>query len=1003
MKNQTVVTAQVIGEYCVSPLVFEDNAGAEQILAKLADVPSIVKARVYDHNLELFASFISSEEPGTTSPIVLEHASEFVDNYLHVYQPILYKNEHYGTIYIQASTQLLRAKIKDNLRYMVFLMAGLTAVSILLAIYLQRIISKPILNLAGVARKITEEENYSIRVKKKGHDEIGLLYDGFNNMLDQIQKREIERDKAEDALRESEKKFRTLTSNIPGAVYRYGNDPDWTVDFISDFIEEISGYEASDFIQSKARTYASIIHPDDKKMVQKTIHDAISKRVPYIIEYRIIRSNDNIRWVYEKGQGIFSDDGMLLWLDGAIFDINERKQAELELAEYKEHLEELVETRTIELTNTNKQLQQEIVERKQAEEALRESEERYRMLFESSPEGILVADIETKEFKYANPAICRMFGYTEDEFKRMSVPDIHPKDALDHVISEFEAQARGEKILAPSIPCLVKDGKIIYTNISTTQALIDGRECNVGFFTDITEIKEMDEALRESEERFRDVALSISDWVWEIDNKGHYTYCSERVVDVLGYTAEEILGKTPFELMPSDEAIRIKKILKKIVKNQEPIVDLESWNINRQGQEVCLQTNGVPMFDKDGNFYGYRGVDKDITEHKRAEETLRKSEGKYRSLIANIPDVTWTTDSEGKTVFISPNIERVYGYTQKEIYKAGDRLWLKRIHPDDVKQVKASYELLFKRKERFDVEYRIQRKDGQWIWLHDRAIGTYKKDDVMYADGVFSDITERVRAQEELKDIQTQLVQSEKMASLGMLVAGVAHEINTPVGAVSSMYDTLVRAVEELKLDLDIICARDPSEQKKVKKLFKIIEDANKVIASGTERVTNIVRRLKSFARLDEVEIRKVDIHEGIEDTLTIVYHELKHKAVVMRNFGNIPPISCNPSQLNQVFLNLLINAVQAIKNKGVITITTFQKDGQVHVQFKDTGVGIPKEAMKKIFDPGYTTKGVGVGTGLGLSICYQIIKDHHGEILVESEVGQGSKFTVVLPIKPSA
>jgi two-component system NtrC family sensor kinase len=1003
MKSQTIVTAQVIGEYCVSPLVFDDSAGAEQILAKLADVPSIVKARVYDNNLELFAAFISSEESVMTSPIVLERSSEFVDNYLHVYHPILYKNEHYGTIYIQASTQLLKAKIKDYLSYMIFLMAGLTAVSIFLAIYLQRIISKPILNLAGVARQITEEENYSIRVQKKGNDEIGLLYDGFNNMLDQIQNREIERDKAEDALRESEKKFRTLTSNIPVAVYRCANDPDWTVDFISDVIEEISGYDASDFILSKVRTYASIIHPDDRKMVEETVNEAVSKRVPYIIEYRIIRSDRNIRWVYEKGQGIFSDDGMLLWLDGAIFDINERKQAEEELAEHREHLEELVETRTIELTNTNKQLQEEIVERKQAEEALRESEERYRMLFEGSPEGILVADIETREFKYANPAICRMFGYTEEEFKRMSVSDIHPKDALDHVISEFEAQARGEKTLAPNIPCLVKDGKIIYTNISTHQALINGRECNVGFFTDITEIKQMDEALRESEKRFRDVALSISDWVWEMDNQGHYTYCSERVVDVLGYTAEEIIGKTPFDLMSSDEATRVKKIFKKIVKSQEPIVDLENWNISRQGQEVCLQTNGVPMFDKDGNFYGYRGVDKDITERKRAEEALRKSEEKYRSLITNIPDVTWTTDSEGKTVFISPNIKNVYGFTPEEIYKAGERLWLGRIHPDDIEKVIKAYGLLFTKNESFDVEYRIQRKDGQWIWLHDRAIGTYEKDDEMYADGVFSDITERVRAQEELKDMQTQLVQSEKMASLGMLVAGVAHEINTPVGAVSSMYDTLVRAVEELKLNMDTICAREPNEQKKVKKMFKIIEDANKVIASGTERVTNIVRRLKSFARLDEAEIRKVDIHEGIEDTLTIVYHELKHKAVVKRNFGDIPPISGNPSQLNQVFLNLFINAVQAIKNKGVITVKTFQKNGHVHVQIKDTGVGIPKEALKKIFDPGYTTKGVGVGTGLGLSICYQIVKDHHGEILVESKVGKGTNFTVILPIKPSA
>jgi signal transduction histidine kinase len=237
------------------------------------------------------------------------------------------------------------------------------------------------------------------------------------------------------------------------------------------------------------------------------------------------------------------------------------------------------------------------------------------------------------------------------------------------------------------------------------------------------------------------------------------------------------------------------------------------------------------------------------------------------------------------------------------------------------------------------------------------------------------------------------------MASLGMLVAGVAHEINTPVGAISSMYDTLMRALDRLKSTMDRVCAGEPEEHQKVNKLFVMIEDANRVIESGTQRVTNIVRRLRSFARIDVVEFEEVNIHEGLEDTLAIVHHELKHKAVVERNFGDIPPVSCNPSQMNQVYLNLLINAVQAIEDKGVITITTFLKNDHVFIRIKDTGTGIPGEMLKKIFDPGYTTKGVGVGTGLGLSICYQIVKDHQGDIKVESEIGKGTTFTIILPL----
>ncbi len=237
------------------------------------------------------------------------------------------------------------------------------------------------------------------------------------------------------------------------------------------------------------------------------------------------------------------------------------------------------------------------------------------------------------------------------------------------------------------------------------------------------------------------------------------------------------------------------------------------------------------------------------------------------------------------------------------------------------------------------------------------------------------------------------------MASLGSLVAGVAHEINTPVGAINSMHNTLMKAVENLKAELEQRLKETHEEYRKIDESLKIVEEANKVIQSGTDRVVDIVRRLRSFARLDEAELKEADIHEGLEDTLTIVHHELKHNITVTRNYGEVPKISCYPGRLNQVFLNLLINAKKAIKGKGEITISTYTRDNKAYVEIKDSGEGIPEENLSKIFDPGFTTRGVGVGTGLGLSICYQIIQDHQGEILVSSEVGKGTTFTVVLPM----
>lgn len=249
-----------------------------------------------------------------------------------------------------------------------------------------------------------------------------------------------------------------------------------------------------------------------------------------------------------------------------------------------------------------------------------------------------------------------------------------------------------------------------------------------------------------------------------------------------------------------------------------------------------------------------------------------------------------------------------------------------------------------------------------------------------------------------LRETQIQLVQSEKMASLGNLVAGVAHEINTPIGAVNSMYDTLFRTLDKLKGFAESELSTEQKERPQLKELFKIIDDSKKVIQSGIDRVINIITRLKSFARLDEAELKTVDIHEGLEDTLILAHHELKKNITIVKNYGDVPPIACFPSQLNQVYLNLLINSRQSIKTEGTITITTYYKDDKVYISFEDNGVGIPNENLDKIFDPGFTTKGVGVGTGLGLSISYKIIQQHRGEIKAESTLGKGSKFTIVLP-----
>ena len=242
------------------------------------------------------------------------------------------------------------------------------------------------------------------------------------------------------------------------------------------------------------------------------------------------------------------------------------------------------------------------------------------------------------------------------------------------------------------------------------------------------------------------------------------------------------------------------------------------------------------------------------------------------------------------------------------------------------------------------------------------------------------------------KELMSQLIQSEKMAALGLLVAGVAHEINTPMGAIHSNNDIMTRAVGKVRKLME------SAPDNEVRRLLDILGEVCRNNEIATERIMNVVRSLKNFARLDEAERKKVNIHEGIESTLSLLRHQLKSRIRIVKCFGDIPEIECYPNELNQVFMNILVNAAQAIKHRGEITVKTWREGDRVKIAISDTGVGIPPENLSKVFDPGFTTKGVGLGTGLGLSICYKIVQEHRGTIEAESSK-QGTTFTISIPL----
>lgn len=281
------------------------------------------------------------------------------------------------------------------------------------------------------------------------------------------------------------------------------------------------------------------------------------------------------------------------------------------------------------------------------------------------------------------------------------------------------------------------------------------------------------------------------------------------------------------------------------------------------------------------------------------------------------------------------------------------------------------------------------------------------------------------QALSELKTTQAQMLHSEKMASIGQLAAGVAHEINNPTGFISSNLNTLSDYLNDIKMlvteyrkminplkdtitrenlpaSLPEYIERISALEKKIDIDF-LMDDTKDLIgetSNGARRIKKIVADLKDFAHPGEDKAKQANINENIESTLNVVWNELKYKAKVEKEYGDIPQIECYPQQLNQVFMNLLVNASQAIEKKGEIRVTTRTVNNNIEIEISDTGSGIPEKNLSQIFDPFFTTKEVGKGTGLGLNISHNIVRKHGGIINVESTVGKGTTFTIQLPVK---
>ena len=393
-------------------------------------------------------------------------------------------------------------------------------------------------------------------------------------------------------------------------------------------------------------------------------------------------------------------------------------------------------------------------------------------------------------------------------------------------------------------------------------------------------------------------------------------------------------------------------------------------------------------------------------------------------LIDNTPAIIYATVPSGdfKMTFVSNNAYNVLGYRPEEMV-ADPNFWFDHIHPDDAPSIFSSLAQLFVDGEK-TYEYRFRTASGEFLWMHDRLrLICDDRGTPVEVIGALTDITVRKLMEQEqqqliakLSEAHDQLLQSEKMASIGQLAAGVAHEINNPIGFVNSNMGTLRHYVGTL---LSVIDAYGQAVQQaapgsplaaqieaigRKADLGYLKEDIADLVSEsmdGLKRVKDIVQALKDFSHVGQMDWQYADVHSGIDTTLNIVANEIKYKATVEKHYGKLPEIKCLASQLNQVFMNLLVNAAQAIQSKGVITIATGSSEGWVWIRISDNGCGIAPENLKRVFEPFFTTKPVGSGTGLGLSLSYSIVNKHGGRIDVASKPGVGTVFTIRLPVVP--
>jgi two-component system NtrC family sensor kinase len=637
--------------------------------------------------------------------------------------------------------------------------------------------------------------------------------------------------------------------------------------------------------------------------------------------------------------------------------------------------------------------------------------------------GIFFLLDDNLRFLRWNKDLEEITGYTSEELAVIHPLDFFGGEEKVVVAEKFrEVFDLGKSSVEAQI--MTKSGESIPYSLSASRISINDRPHVIAIGIDLVERYENEELLRTLSRTVEQSASSIA--ITATD--GTIEYVNPKFCQINGYALEEVIGQNPLKKGSTAQLPDI------FGDAWETVAAGGEWRGERQirpksGGSIWESVSISPIRNAENEISHYLAVKEDITARKRTEYELQKNKAEllvkheqlksmlwkverakkeWENTMDCIGDILILTDTENGIRRCNKALLELAGATYSEI--SGIK-WQELLTGNGLSipsPCAPGTELCHQPSGRWFIfnsypftDSTCNAVSGAVITLHDNSV----------LKRFTSDLE---KAYSDLKATQAKVVQQEKMASIGQLAAGVAHEINNPMGFISSNLGTLGKYVERIndfiqahseliETHADKGAAAALRDKRKALKLDYILEDGKELIKEsldGAERVRTIVKNLKSFSRVDEAECKDADINECITSTINIVWNELKYKVELVKELGEIPLIKCHPQQLNQVFMNLLVNAGQAIEKKGEITVRTWHESSSIYASVSDNGCGMRPEVVNRIFEPFFTTKEVGKGTGLGLSITYDIVKKHNGEITVESDPGRGTTFMVRLPIE---